>query len=137
MSAYDLLILAVGLAISVGMQGAFVGGLFSFLITVDPALLPRPLALLQAKPGDPGNGRPARWQSWLLDLLLVGLIAYLQYIELRYFLLFPTWALAYGPMRFFWIGLNELALLAWAVYAYRTLRRAQSRSSESDQNRTR
>jgi hypothetical protein len=124
----DFLIVQV---VIVGFDGYCLGLLLSYLIPADPATLPRVGAWLQAtKDPKPDSTIPVTLYRWGMSLMAVVILAYTQYLMVSSLILFPTWALAYGSVRYLGFAGVDVLLLAWAAFVGWVFRRAASRTKQ-------
>jgi hypothetical protein len=114
----------VGQLLTVAFDALCVGSLVSLFIQVDPDRLPRTVAWIKALDPKPGSSVPPWLYRWGTILMCGLILGYTQYLAIRYLVLFPTWASAYGPARFFWFAFDEVLVAAWAVYVLWVFRRA-------------
>src|ERR1035437_1062387 len=122
---FDFLIVQV---IILAFDGYCLALLLSYLIPVDPAILPRAVAWLQAGKGPkPGDSIPSGLYRWGMRLMAVVILTYTQYTMVRELIVSPTWSAAYGPVRLIGFFGVEALVIAWTAYVYWTFRRAANR----------
>src|ERR1035437_2817561 len=103
--------------IILAFDGYCLGLLLSYLIPVDPAILPRTVAWLQAnKEPEPGSSIPLGLYRWGMSLMAGGILAYTQYAMVSNLSVSPTRAAAYGPVRLIVFYGVEALVLAWTAY---------------------